>query len=198
MTNSRKPSSYYPQYFKQDLKLKTPTENPLSKALDHFVFAMSESLFLSTWQTQKDFYSLENKKRHIQDLGFEFGCLSANEIHEFFEALPGLTIETLAKVYFGEATIQKGYPYSKKNLLEDSSLVLIDTMDREHILFVNYFEKKMDFKVKEFIANAKKVVPDHKDVIVALAPKVLNLKEGFNLSKDQLHGRRLSCRTLVK
>jgi hypothetical protein len=199
MTKSRTPSSYYPQYFKQDLKLKSPAENPISKALDNFIYLMSESLFLSTWQTQKDFYTLENKKAHLKSLGFDFNSLSTEEIHRFFAVAAGLTLQNLADVYFGEATIQKGYPYPKKNLVEqETSLVMIDTIDKEHILFVNYFDKNKESKVNEFILNAKKIVPEYKTIVVALAPKALNLRSGFNLSKDQLQGRRLSCRTLVK
>jgi len=171
------PSAYLPDYLRQDLKIGEPDAHPLAAALDEvftkwFLLAQksAHSLVPQAWSEERCEEALEYH-------GFQTKFLTPEMRRLLFRALPRLfalkgevaSIESLASFYFGLVQVQRGRHEQAQGLAERTQLPLraTDLGARDRLLIVRIPREASREEIAEFIANAKRLLPDTFEVTVA-------------------------------
>lgn len=197
------PSSHYPDYLRQDLRVGEPDAHPLAAALDE-VFA---KWFLLAQKSAHGLlpraWSDENCDLALEHHGFVTASLAPSVRREFFRALPELFamkgdvrgIELLASYYFLGARVQRGRTDAVKGLGNGIRLPLraVDVSARDNLIIVRHAGAADAAAIAEFTMNAKRLLPDHFDLLVATEPvapsaerKEMQIGKGIRLERRRL------------
>lgn len=174
------PSSHYPDYLRQDLRIGETNVHPLAATLDEvfsswFLLAQksAHALLPQAWSDEACEAALEYH-------GLETKSLSPESRRELFRALPqifGLKgtlagIERLAAFYFSKATAQRGRADRAQGLGERIQLPLLalDLAAQDSLVIVRISSEASGSQIQEFTRNARLLMPDSFEILVAPEP----------------------------
>jgi len=186
------PSQQYPEYLKMDLGVGTEHAHPLAQALDDIVLRLvdlSGRIALSLDPQNFDQHKMLNVVRRQ---GFEAQTLNSMEQERLYYALNGIfalrgtlrSVQLLSEIYFPGADVQRGAPSGGPTCDPGKSLVLKDTHAKDQLVFLRLSSPSSDERVKEFLSNCKKLVPDEYEVQVS-GPTVPELISEKRISLDK-------------
>jgi len=196
------PSAHYPDYLRQDLRIGEADVHPLAAALDEvfskwFLLAQKSAhgLLPAAW-------SEETCEAALAYHGFFTSELSPAKRREFFRSLETLfatkgrlaCLELLAKLYFGQARVERGrapiaaIPKAGIRL----PLRAVDGLARDRLIVVR-IESQAEGLVAEFARNARRLMPDNFELLVSPEPvapskerKAMDFGKGIRLEKRRL------------
>lgn len=195
MTQPFKPSSFYPDYFKEEIHLGSENELQFSKALDEMMngFLIARCRDLSRYTP--DTGILEAIQRYLGHLGFQLGGILPEKVTALYQRRMELFqlrgtwagLDLLASFHFTSFDSQQGYPFEQKRFFKTklSPFRILEQNHKNSQISYRLHQDESPQVIQTFLDNSFLFTPQNIKIVVALP------KQNLKSNKASLFPRRI-------